>query len=435
MKESMHTPWHKLIHRVVIPFSVLTTSTFLLYGSYQIYHTRQQAKLTSGLTSFALSDSLLGSQIGVVRVSGHAMNPANAASHDALGSSSSANPTNHSTAPATGIKTTPSTFTPVTLDVGFAPVSGGQVQGTTPPTTATSVPQSVVAQFGEHPQTDFTPSALTTPMGDVLHLPSGMDTSRLLALPLSKGILWAVVPPEAILANGLMGMAVEPTSIQYTRYQSVSGATQNLTDNTLLLGRLPSLASSPTPSATTDWYNPVEPVTHNNLIDNGSAVSNGLANTSSTDSSPVSSAPSVQPPTQPTLYLRGFYQTSVGAVLMILEQQPNGEQSNLVYLWDEAHMTLKLVCALPNHGGTYSWVAIGYHLIYWETRRLTTTGEQHYVGEDNVYNVQTGLQTRIAFGSWASQATAIGDSLVFQVRNTTTWERFVPNRTILAPGK
>jgi len=472
MKRPQSTRWRKAMQHIVVPIAVLSTCTYILYGSYRIYQTRQQNKLTANITITAattgLSDGQMPSTPTGHGITTHPQTASNATGtakdNNSTGASAGRNATgNTSTAAGTNNNTTGSNNSassnsnaghskppdPVAIDVGFAPVSGGQVSPARAPSGTTSTPEAVVLQYGSNPQTNFIDAALATPSGAHLAVPADVNSQRLLALPLTKGILWAVLPPTgSVGSDGKMGTSSTATAIHYTLYENSSGvATTNLNTEMTTLGTIPITTSDTGAAPGTNWYEPTH-ITNNNLsgsdtqnstnaansTSQGTNNATGATNQSSTDNTSGSAAGSSTATVADggaNLYLRGFYQTAVGAVLMVIKQQPDGAQSNLVYLWNESTMTLQLMCVLQNSGTQFSWIAVGPRLVYWETRQVTSAMAHGYQGADYVLNVQTGIKTHIALGQWSSQATVDGDNLLFQVKNTAMWEQFTPNQTIV----
>ncbi|MCL6600775.1 MAG: hypothetical protein K6T81_18875 [Alicyclobacillus macrosporangiidus] len=101
------------------------------------------------------------------------------------------------------------------LDKGFSPVRGGRVDGEASHPPENRGDACVVRQYGIVPRTTLTGATLTAASGIALTLPQPL-TGRLLAIPLSHGILWWTVEPTDVRQDGTRGPAKAPASLYYT---------------------------------------------------------------------------------------------------------------------------------------------------------------------------------------------------------------------------
>lgn len=355
-------------------------------------------------------------------------------------------------------------------DVGFAPVTGGSVTSMSrAERPSESEVSSVVREFGTNPDTTWQQRSISGPNGVTVTLPAAASPSSDVVLPLRQGVLWAQIPQTQISPTGTLGPSATATSLWYTPFPSAG--TQVITQHAQLLGTIPAtvteLDSSLTgPSASSGpftlatppitWYGPTTGTlgagsgnqTANNTTGSGGTTnssmgtgstgsSSGSASGSSSTSSSSSTSGNASGTTRTAaaassaeayLYLNGLYQTTQGAILALQATSSSATDATATWLydWREATGQLTPIAALPNGNGTFSWFAPGTNLLYFGIRSVIPPLRIRFSGHQFVYDTATLTLTPIRLGTWASSAYTSGDKLIFDVRNSTSWESFTP---------
>lgn len=372
-------------------------------------------------------------------------------------------------------------------DVGFAPVTGGSVEPLQVNPVGSSNARSVVTEFGPHPTTTWTAPSVTGPNHAKLLLQSQVSPSSMLVLPLTKGVLWANIPKTVVGSNGVLGPSDAPTTLEYTPFPTSGNAA--LTHQAQTLGVIPpsvnaTVSSGATPPVT--WYQPqpasassggtsssvanlasqqadatnpagnasINPsastsgestsgtsgaasATAGNNTQNTSAsptsngnVSGASSHSSTSGSSSSTSATSSAAVASGTLlYLAGLYQVSGGAVIELRADQ-SATPANVgtwLYYWNKDTRTLTPITALTNGNGHYAWFAVGSHLVYFGSRSVLPPSLTRFTGQQFAFDIRTLKAARIRLGTWTSDAYTEGDTLIFEIKNATSWAKFTPN--------
>jgi|GEM_PF-4346888 len=476
------TSWRK----VLPPVFTLTASAAILAGSFWYYQNEQQqnhATTGENVPTTVGNDSRASQpQFTATNTSAnHTTNPSRSSDKGkdkgsgATNSTKPAqgNPSTSNQTPDTSKNTTPATEG----NIGFSPVSGGSVSSSLDPVGGVTQPfASVMTQFGANPITNFNIDEIRTQFNVDVVLDKSLtrSPSQLVAIPLSKGVLWAVVAGEA-------QQAAKGTPLYYTPY----GLTNNPSEVVLSPSQTQPLGTIPVQTANvaklgSSWYNPghkPQSSNQNNTTANAAAVvqgpvnmgqpgdnsssngnsSSGTPNDASTQSTAavyikhpgtysISTATGAQiqliddSASTSQLYLSGLYQVNGGAVVTLLAQSNSGN-SLLAYYWNENNESLIPICTVQNTNLSRGWVAVGTQTVYWGQRTLIPPAQQYYKGSQYMTNLSTDKTYGIKLGTWVDtgsvwagkslSAPADGpaneDSLYFKAGDTSQWMAFIPN--------
>lgn len=449
-----------VLQKIVIPATVVSSSICILTASYW-YHERQldrqlaeaspkKALVVQKQTPTTRRPATKHKQASSTHTSVKQSKPTNSTTqktqtvttksgvknsatvHETANSKTNDSPANQKQATHDGTQSAKKTQTNV-LGGTLAPTKQGQITNTTA--------ESSVIQFGTSPQTANISTPMSSANGGSLTIPSDIDKHTLLELPLTNGVIWAVVQPTQLEANGQLAQASTPTPLYYTPYPSQG--TVSLEAGAVTLGEIPTSTASQQldanwaqTQATEQETNTAETVNSDeqaNQIasssDNPSAgqvtntASNGTTGTqqNQTNPSPPSNVASVT-----HIYLFSLERTNAGAVIVLNLQDADGAQSKVVYLFNEATKSIQMLTQLPNDGDQFSWLAVGEDVIYWGIRSVNPDDPSTYSEKQTVYDVSTGRTQQISLGTWTSTAYPHQNQLVFQVKNTTRWQTFTP---------
>jgi hypothetical protein len=335
-----------------------------------------------------------------------------------------------------------------TGDQGFSPVSGGTVQDARDPSKlnlATAM-SSLVVQYGSSPQTTFDGTSLSSQYGIhvTLNLPKNVTANQILLLPLTDGVIWAVVPTASTGSDGLLTASSQPSDIYYTPYGGSDPSKVTLSPGAESLGEIPVTTESS--RITTSWY---APHANSTKSDSGSSVSNGASNVTDApetadDVKPQSTNGQTQIRTIAdtsgiNLYLRGLYKVDNGVVIVLRTQQGSAS-GQWAYAWNESTKSLKPVCSIVNSGSDFGWIAVGQHTVFWGQRSLIPPDDTYYKGTQYMMTLATGAKHRIGLGDWTSEAVAgqnidtyhsdpdqADDELYFRVNDSPLWQEFIPS--------
>jgi hypothetical protein len=408
------------IRRAVPAVLTVLASVAILSGAVWIHnqqsHPTVAATLGGGNSNFP-STSQDTSTDGNTPVPHPAKNTGNETEPASQGADSSSS--NH-TSPSSPSSTGPSQ--PQSGDIGFGPVSGGTVKALPDsPLSGGSQASCLVTQYGSSLQTSFGDRGLATPAGNDLPLPSGISSHSLLALSLKSGVLWAPVPETSMDSAGRPFTSNAPTTLYYTPYPSSGDTSATLATGAVSLGQLPVAVTGDTSPHDVSWYQPVTAHFATQSTQNNTVSSNSTSG-AATGSTPDGAY---------HLFLQGFYQTSVGAVIAVsVNDTASNSLNTWLYLWNEQDKTLKPITQLQNGHDSFSWFAVGQDVVYWESRHVLPPKYANFQGEQSVMNCHTLGVTRIHLGTWSSQAVAFGNALQFEAGHSSQWEEFNPDSTI-----
>lgn len=429
----------RVIKTLVPPILTVAASALILTTAVWVHGREQQADVISTLADVSTvgDDSLHPSP---TRPDNTTPNPQS--------TGSSKNPTNSTTpsVPPKSDNEKPTTnqkqSTPAAQDIGFSPVQGGTVSDPDDSMNPYGGPESsTVTQYGKYPVTTWSGGAAIVGSNKQSYsLPQGVSPKQFVGLTLKQGILWSIIPSTDVTNTGALGSSNAPTLLYYTPYTSAAGQNHNLSMGAMVLGSLPETLPKTEPTLWAGWYSPIQTATDNasgNTTNSSIASTQNAADPSSTSNSPAStdggdSAPSSASGTGPYVYLKGLYQTSVGAVIAItVNDNQKGINRTWLYLWNESSKSISPLTEIANGNGSYGWFAVGSRVVYFGQRHLLPNN-RNYEGKQYLLNVATGKKTQIALGTWSPESYVIKDELVFRVQQSVTWKVFVPDEELLS---
>lgn len=459
----------RFIKRYIIP-PVLTVgaSAFILVEANWLHHHETHptsvSTSVSGATGTTSPPSLTGlkhhlANAGTSHANTTTVNHSKSDNHstDVLHSSGKQANQNNTSTPS---KTTP---TPVG-DKGFTPLLGGTLTDSPDPKylDLSQAFSSLVVQYGSSPQTTFDSTTMASQYGInvTLKLPKTITANQILLLPLSGGVIWAIVPPTAIGASGSLLTSSAPSQLFYTPYGGSNPSNVTLSLSAASLGSIPVTVGGS--SVTTSWYHPPvsssikAPGNGTTSTASGLVVRTPLTPDASTQTSPTQAA---QPPSpnsatsdgaapggagsatttnsaanhltaangtsdmnlltatsQPqvrtvadaagtNLYLHGLYKVD-GGVVILLRTQRGSASGQWAYYWNESSKTLKPVCSITNSDSQFGWLAVGQHTIFWGERSLIPPQDTYYQGAQHMMTLATGAVRKIQIGDWTAEAVA-----------------------------
>jgi hypothetical protein len=446
---------------IVPPVLTISASAFILLEASWLHHRETHPTATPG--------SSVSTGVNVPNLSGfkqHRTSPVGTQASTITNRSASQKHTTQSKASnnndnqRTGHQGTNDTGTPtVTGDQGFSPVSGGTVKDAPNPSNLnlSTAMSSLVVQYGSSPQTTFDETVLSSQYGIhvTLNLPKNVTANQILLLPLSEGVIWAIVPSASSSSDGSLTASSQPSDIYYTPYGGSDPSKVTLSLSAECLGEIPVTTESS--RITTSWYSPHANSTKSDV---GSSASNGglvptapntTAGANVTDApqgagdvKPESTSGQVQIRTVAdtsgmNLYLRGLYKVD-GGVVIVLRTQQGSASGQWVYDWNESTKSLKPVCSIVNSGSDFGWIAVGQHTVFWGQRSLIPPDDTYYKGTQYMMTLATGVKRQIKLGDWTSEAVAgqdidtyhsdpdqADDELYFRVNNSPLWQEFIPS--------
>ncbi|MCL6515696.1 hypothetical protein [Alicyclobacillus sp.] len=134
------------------------------------------------------------------------------------------------------------------------------------------------------------------------------------------------------------------------------------------------------------------------------------------------------------LYPFGLYRVADGAVIAVSAIPQSGDVQEIwLYHWREGENHLTPIARLTNGDGQYSWYAVGWDVVYFETRHLVEPAMTNFSGRQAMFTLADDRLHAIALGHWVQQAQARGDDLWFQPGGQMNWYRFTPNGLPPAP--
>lgn len=458
-----------ILKKVVPPVLTIGTSAVILTGSYAYYQHHREPENSIATVNFpstlnSVATMRRGDEASGSNSTNNVTNPSRS------GQSPSDKPSRNSGKPGKSAKsggTSSDTQTsPSQGNEGFTPVSGGKVSDIADPNGMITQPfTSLVTQFGVNPVTNFNAQAFKSQFNITLTLDKSLNepVSQLVAVPLYKGILWALVSPDIIEKNNGTPLYYTPYGLS-TNVQQVDLSPKHAQ----LLGIIPATVADPT-KIQTSWYHPgskpSSPTTNNSSNNNSSNQtslvgsqawltvksnnSNVTTNSTSnnTNGTGTESNPSLSPsntthgssnfgsatagqnstgststqsgsltnnsaPSNLTgeatsggnaqLSLHGLYQVNndSGAVITLFEQSA-GSTYTWAYYWNENSESLVPICSIETTSQRRSWLTVGMQTVYWGQRTLIPPENRYYSGSQYMMNLSTLKTYPIKLGTWA----------------------------------
>lgn len=472
MRKMSSKKMHSMLHRVLIPLAVVTSSSTILAISYWYHEQQLTQQLNGQQTGRALSqevESQIPSKTANQNRTTHAhattsqnKTPSNSSTTTPVGSdtvnvtqahstTTSAKPsnsksktkkstrsksalsntsTNPAKKPATKSATSKSKTTPP-----HSAVQGGVAKSVTNEQLTNTTIQSAVIQFGNHPQTTGLAGQLQSGWGTSLSLPKSIATNRLLAVSLHSGILWAVVPPTDINPDGQLGLASSPTNVMYTPYPPKGS--KSLTDSSIVVGEIPVNTASEK-ALGLSWTH-VKPQQKYVVQSSSTATTATTTANNSTSNKGTNVAQSNATNTSAKavtntalnkgkhVFLSSLYKDDFGGVIVLDVLDASASETKLVYSFNENNRSIQEVASLPNDGTKYSWLAVSKDHLYWGIRTVNAQNPSAYHTKQFLYNLESQSTNPISLGTWTGAVYVNGDHLVYQVKNTTTWKEFIPS--------